>query len=132
MEELRVITHKRWEIIDLTEEINSLIKKKKFLNGLLLIFVPHTTCALFLMENESHLKDDFFNFFKKLIKDFDFSHNLIDSNGDSHLISSLLGQEKILIVKNQSLVLGPWQSLCLLELDGPRERRIYLEFLEKE
>lgn len=131
MEEIKIKTSTSFEIIDITDKIQEKIKEKDFKEGIVFIFIPHTTCALTLNENETNLKKDFFKFFQRLTNGIEFSHNLIDDNASSHLFSSLLSQEKFLLVENGKLILGTWQRLLLVELDGPRERKIYLKFLKK-
>ncbi|MGB9726702.1 MAG: secondary thiamine-phosphate synthase enzyme YjbQ [Minisyncoccia bacterium] len=131
MEELKILSQKKVEIIDITFEIKKEIEKRKIKDGIVIIFIPHTTCGLILTENEPNLKKDFLDFFQEITKDFDFAHNKIDDNAQAHLLSAILGQEKTLIIKENKLVLGTWQSICLVELDGPRERKIYLKFLSE-
>lgn len=130
MEEFKVETSSQFEIVDLTPQIEKILQEEELKEGLIFIFVPHTTCALILTENEENLKKDFLKLFKKLTENIEFSHNLIDDNASAHLFSSLFGQEKLLMVENQKLVLGTWQRLCLLELDGPRQRNVYLKFIK--
>lgn len=130
MEEIKIKTSFSLEVLDITDKIQERIKEKSFKDGILFVFVPHTTCGLILNENEENLKADFLNFFKKLTSGISFSHNLIDNNASSHLFSSILSQEKFFLVENQKLVLGTWQKILLVELDGPRERKIYLKFLK--
>jgi len=76
------------------------------------------------------LKEDWLDFLKKLVSGFDFQHNRIDDNADSHLLSGLIGQERILPVKDGQLIRGTWQNIFLLELDGPRNRRVIIKIIE--
>lgn len=61
---------------------------------------------------------------KKLVSGFDFLHDRIDNNADSHILSGLLGQGKILAIEEGKLIRGTWQQIFLVELDGPRKRRV--------
>lgn len=54
-------------------------------------------------------------------------HDRVDDNGDAHLASIFLGSSKLFIVKDGKPILGTWQSILFLELDGPRERRVVIE-----
>ena len=76
------------------------------------------------------MKEDWLDFLKKLVSGFDFQHNRIDDNADSHLLSGLIGQERILPVKDGQLIRGTWQNIFLLELDGPRNRRVIIKIIE--
>lgn len=127
VKEFYVSTQKRYELVDITSKVEQLIKESKIENGLILIFVPHSTAAIVLTENESGLKSDWLAVLKKLVSGIDFLHNQIDNNADSHIISGLLGQGKILAVENGKMVLGTWQQIFLVELDGPRKRRIIVK-----
>jgi secondary thiamine-phosphate synthase enzyme len=67
------------------------------------------------------------NFLKTTVAGFDFQHNRIDDNADSHILSGLIGQGRILPVKDGQMVRGTWQNIFLIELDGPRSRRVVVE-----
>jgi len=80
-----------------------------------------------LTENEEGLKNDWIEIFERLISGIDFQHNRIDDNATSHILSGLVGQEKILPIKNSGVVRGIWQQIFLVEFDGPRTRRVLVE-----
>lgn len=131
VKEFDVTTENRYQLIDITDRIEEAVRESKVKNGLALIFVPHSTAAIILTENESGLKQDWLTVLKKLVSGFDFFHNKIDDNADSHILSGLLGQEKTLIVENGRLIRGTWQQIFLVELDGPRKRRkIIIKIIE--
>jgi len=73
------------------------------------------------------LKKDWLKILKKLVKGEAFEHDRIDNNAEAHLLSGLLGQGKTLPIKNGSLVRGTWQNIFLIELDGPRSRKVIIE-----
>lgn len=129
IKEFYISSQKRYELVDITSEVEQLIKKGRIENGLILIFVPHSTAAIVLTESEPGLKSDWLAVLKKLVSGIDFLHNQIDNNADSHILSGLLGQEKILAVENGKLVLGTWQQIFLAEFDGPRKRRIIIKII---
>ena len=60
----------------------------------------------------------------------DFFHNQIDNNADSHILSGLIGQGKTLIAENGRLLRGTWQQIFLVELDGPRTRKIIVKIVQ--
>jgi len=97
---------------------------------LAVVFVPHSTAGLILTENEEGLKKDWISFLSSLVQKEELFHNKIDNNADSHLLSGLLGQNKILIIDSGHLLKGTWQQIFLVELDGPRERTIIIKILE--
>lgn len=125
IKEITLSTQDRYQLIDITDKVEQAVRGIK--DGLCLVFVPHSTAAIILTENESGLKNDWLKIFKKLIKDEIFEHDRIDNNADSHLLSGLLGQEKTLAIENGKLIRGTWQQIFLVELDGPRKRRIIVK-----
>ena len=130
--ELKVSTENRYQLIDLTEEVEQIVKESKIKDGLVLIFVPHSTAGIVLTENEEGLKNDWLKIFKKLTSGIDFEHNKIDDNADSHLLSGLIGQGKVLPIKDGEIIRGTWQQIFLAEFDGPRERKVIVEIIAKK
>ncbi|MCK4355137.1 secondary thiamine-phosphate synthase enzyme YjbQ [Candidatus Parcubacteria bacterium] len=123
IKEFYVSTEDRYQLIDITDRVEGVVRESKVKNGLVLIFVPHSTAGIILTENESGLKQDWLAVLEKLVSGFDFLHNKIDNNADSHILSGLLGQGKTLMIENNRLIRGTWQQIFLVELDGPREQR---------
>jgi secondary thiamine-phosphate synthase enzyme len=130
IEEIEISTKERYELVDITKKVREIIEKKGLKNGLVFIFILHTTAGILITENEEGLKKDWVEFFKKVTKDIDYLHDRLDNNAASHIFSGLLGQEKSLIIKNGNLVLGTWQRIFLAEWDGPRKRKILLKFIK--
>jgi secondary thiamine-phosphate synthase enzyme len=123
---LLVKTNKKEELIDITSKVNEVIK---FSEGVCNIFVKHATAALIINENyDINICKDFLNFLNEIIPKGKWLHDKIDDNGAAHLKASLLGCSVSIPIKNRRLDLGKWQSLMLVELDGPREREIIVNF----
>lgn len=119
-----ISTQDRYQLIDITSEVEGAVAESGVKDGLCLVFVPHSTAAIVLTENEEGLKNDWLAVLKKLVSGFDFLHDRIDNNADSHILAGLLGQGKTLPVGRGRLIRGTWQQVFLVELDGPRERRV--------
>lgn len=120
----------RYELIDITTQVESIVRESKIKDGLCFVFVPHSTAAIILTENESGLKNDWLAVLKKLVEGFDFAHNRIDDNADSHILSGFLGQGRVLPIENGRLVRGTWQQIFLVELDGPKTRRVTIKIVK--
>ena len=129
IKEFKVATENRYQLVDITGEVEEIVGKSGIKSGLCLVFVPHSTAAIILTENEEGLKKDWLAVLKKLVEGFDFKHDQIDNNADSHILSGLLGQGKTLPIENSRLIRGTWQQIFLVELDGPRKRKIILKLL---
>ncbi|WP_405295709.1 secondary thiamine-phosphate synthase enzyme YjbQ [Methanobrevibacter sp.] len=118
---LKLNTSKKFEIIDITSQINDLINID---NGIISIFSKHSTSAIVVNENEPGLLKDFESCLGNLIsEEFNYFHDRIDNNASSHLKSFLLSSSECLPIKNSKLDLGTWQSVFFVELDGPRSNR---------
>lgn len=130
IKEFNVSTKNRYQLIDITNQVEEIINQSKIKDGLALVFTPHSTAGIILTENESGLKQDWLKILEKLVSDVDFSHNRIDNNADSHLLSGLVGQGKTLIIENSRLIRGTWQQIFLAEFDGPRIRKVIVKALK--
>ena len=128
--EFRVSSENHYQLVDVTRKVEEIIGKSGVKDGFCLVFVPHSTAAIILTENEEGLKKDWLVVLKKLVSGFDFLHDRIDNNANSHIISGLLGQGKTLPIENGKLVRGTWQQIFLVELDGPRDRRVVVKLMK--
>jgi len=131
MGEIKVSSRERYQLIDITDKVEKIVKESGVKDGLVLVFAPHSTAGILLTENEEGLKEDWLNFLKKLVSGLDFQHNRIDNNADSHILSGLVGQGKTLLLKGGNLLRGTWQQIFLAEFDGPRERKIIIKICEE-
>lgn len=129
IEEILVKTKQRYELVDITDKIENIVEKSEIKEGIVLIFVPHSTAGVLITENEENLKKDFIELFEKLVEGLNFYHNRIDDNADSHLLSALIGQGRFLLIKDGKILKGIWQNIFLAEFDGPRERRVIVQVL---
>jgi len=131
LETISIETQNRYQLVDITGEVEKIVSQAKIREGLCFIFVPHSTAAIILTENESGLKDDWLKILKKLVEGEQFEHDRIDDNADSHLLSGLLGQGKVIPIENNRLVRGTWQQIFLVELDGPRTRKVTIKIIKE-
>lgn len=124
-----VKTSKRVEIVDITDLVEEFIANVNG-SGLLLVKVPHTTAAITVNEAEPGLLEDIAEALLKIAPvEYPWRHNRIDNNAHAHIASSLIGDSRIIPVVNGRLELGTWQRVLLVELDGPRSRRVLLYYL---
>ncbi len=123
-EQFTISTSKRQELIDITSQINSIIKKSKVKNGLCNVFTAHATAAIIINENyDTNICLDLLDSLNKLIPSGIWRHDKIDGNADSHIKAAILGPQETIPINNGKLQLGQWQSLMMVELDGPRSDR---------
>lgn len=129
LKEFNIFTKERYELIDITERVERIVQESDIKNGLVLVFIPHSTAGIVLTEDEPGLKEDWLKVLKKLVSDFDFLHNQIDNNADSHILSGLIGQGRTLPIQDGELIRGTWQQIFLAEFDGPRTRKVIIKII---
>jgi len=123
MKELIFETTKNQEVIDITEDVKKVLKESKADTGLVTVYVHHATAAIIVNENDDpNICDDFIDSLNKLIPQGIWRHDKIDNNGAAHIKASILGPSESIPIKNNELQLGRWQSIMLVDLDGPRTR----------
>ena len=127
---LDVKTSRRIEMIDITLKINSLLLKAGIKNGACLLFVPHTTAGITINENaDPSVEADIIHKLDSLIPAHSgYTH--AEGNSDSHIKSTVVGQSVNLIIDGGRIVLGTWQGIFFCEFDGPRDRKLYIKFIE--
>ena len=92
--------------------------------GLCCVFVTHTTASVTTGEIGEGTERDFLQVMEEMIPRIQFRHAHDPSHAWSHMASSILGPSLTIPVTAGKLVLGTWQSVMLVELDGPREREV--------
>ena len=123
--ELKVRTSKKYEVIDLTQQITEAVRAAHINEGLCNVYVPHATAAIIINENDDQqIGLDLLDALDKLILEGVWRHDQIDSNGAAHLKAAILGPGETIPVQNGQLALGTWQAVMLVELDGPRDRKV--------
>jgi len=121
---ISISTSKKQELIDITDEVNSILKKSKIKEGLCNIFAMHATAAIIINENaDPNICLDTIDALNKLIKEGVWRHDRLDGNAASHIKSTILGPSETIPIKDSELQLGTWQSPMFVELDGPRSNR---------
>ncbi len=123
--EIRIPTHNRFELIDITHEVEQIVEESGIKNGMCLVFAPHATAAIIANEHESGLISDILTKIKELTEpgSSKWRHNIIDDNAHAHIGSALIGADRVFPVINGRLVRGTWQNIFVVEMDGPRSLR---------
>lgn len=129
MDYITVKSSIREEFIDITKYIIDYIDKKKCDNGILYLFVPHTTAAITINENaDPSVQKDINSALNKLIPHINnYAH--LEGNSDAHIKATLVGSSSFVFIERKELVLGTWQGIYFCEFDGPRNRKLFLKFL---
>jgi secondary thiamine-phosphate synthase enzyme len=127
--ELNISTKRRTQLVPIGVEIAGLVARNGWQDGLLTVFVPHTTAGITINENaDPDVARDMELFSDRLVPQHpDFKH--AEGNSDAHLKASFYGSSLQLIVRDGRLWLGTWQGLYFCEFDGPRQRKVYAAFI---
>src|SRR5271154_2002637 len=126
----KLTTHHRSEILDITPRISELVRATGIMDGLCVVYVPHTTAAVSINENAGpDVKHDVTQKLSALIpeKESFYQHN--EGNSDSHLKTILTGPSVTLIIDKGKLLLGTWQGIYFCEFDGPRTRTYHIKII---
>lgn len=127
MEIINIKTHLRTEFINIDKYIASYVNKKKFTNGILSIFIPHTTAGITINENaDPDVKIDMDKILTNFIP-WENNYNHFEGNSAAHVKASLMGNSANVFVENTQIQLGIWQSVYFCEFDGPRNRSFWIK-----
>lgn len=128
MDKIILKTKKKFELIDITKDVEKIISKQGIKDGVCILYVPHATASIII--NESHdpnVKKDIINILANLVPDNgNYLHDRVDGNAQAHIKASLLPTSQIIFIENSKLQLGTWQEIQFAELDGPRSDRTIL------
>lgn len=126
---LSISSKKHTEFISLNGQLNSLIKKEAFEEGLCMIFIPHTTAGITINENaDPDVKKDMIKTLEQMIP-WENGYSHLEGNSAAHLKASIMGFSQLIPVENGRLVLGTWQDVYLCEFDGPRTRKTIIKLV---
>jgi len=130
MESFEIRTRQRNEFVEITERVNEMLHRAGVLQGICVVYCPHTTAAITINENaDPDVVHDMLSWLSRNIpkQQVEFRHG--EGNSDAHIKSSLFGPSVTLLVENGQLVLGRWQGVYFCEFDGPRTRQVHVQAL---
>lgn len=127
MKKFNVATHRRREILNITEHVQKMLPKE---SGVCSLKVLHTTAALATADLDPGTDLDMLDAFEAMMPKLKYRHPHNPEHVPDHILSSLIGTALTLPVEDGSLVLGMWQRVILVELDGPRNRELTMQVLK--
>lgn len=123
---LTVKTLEKRQVIDITDIVQDQIK---IASGIIDLTVLHTTAALTTADLDPGTDEDFLQFLEGITPMVNWRHPHDPQHAPDHMLASLIGPALTVAAEDGRLVLGSWQRIVLVELDGPRERQISLSIL---
>src|SRR6185312_7032191 len=121
MPKLTIATRRKREILDITDQVESALPSD---SGVCCLNVLHTTAALTTADLDPGTDLDMLDAFEAMIPKLRYRHPHNPAHVPDHILSALIGTSVTLPFENKKLVLGTWQRVVLVELDGPREREV--------
>ena len=123
--EFRIRTTTKREMIDLTARVAEIVARADVAEGLCSVYTPHATAAIVINENDDpNVCVDVLDALDRLVPAGVWRHDKVDGNAASHIQATILGPGETIPVHAGKLLLGRWQAVMLVELDGPRDRRV--------
>ena len=129
LKEITIKTNIQIQILDITAQVQKVVRESGIIEGLCCVFVPHTTAGVTINENaDPSVKQDIVMELNKIIPFYDnYSH--LEGNSAAHIKASIIGSSVNIPVKNNYLILGTWQGICFSEFDGPRTRKYFVKII---
>ncbi len=128
MDALTVRTGQRCQMVDVTSQVQGVIREAGLKNGYVICYVPHTTAGLTIQENaDPDVVHDLLWKLEQLVPQSESGYRHGEGNSDAHIKCSLVGMSQMVLVQDARLVLGTWQGIYFCEFDGPRQRRLLVK-----
>ncbi|HUT79097.1 MAG TPA: secondary thiamine-phosphate synthase enzyme YjbQ [Polyangia bacterium] len=129
MEVMKVSTRRRSEFIDITVEVEGALDRSGAEEGVVVVYVPHTTAGVTINENaDPDVRADVIGVLERLVPQ-GAGYRHAEGNADSHVKASLVGSSVAIPFSGSKLALGTWQGVYFAEFDGPRSRRVLVKVL---
>ena len=119
-------TQSKTELIDITSDIQQLVKSSGLKDGYCMLYVPHTTAAVTINESaDPSVREDILMILNQMVP-WKAPYRHLEGNSPAHVKSTLVGASELIAIKNGRLVMGTWQGIFFGEFDGPRTRKIHV------
>ena len=124
------------QFIDITGRVNDLLHKSEVKDGIIVVFSNHTTASVRITERCDRLQMDMTDYLEEAVPKMGYRHDeqTIDNrqNARMHIMSLFMNASETIPIKNGEMMLGRWQSIFFVELDGPREgRKVIVKILDE-
>ena len=128
---LTVKSKSRTQFIDITSDIQKMVRTSGISEGLCMLYVPHTTAAITINESaDPSVASDILMVLNDVIP-WKAEYRHLEGNSPAHIKSTLVGASELIAVENANLVLGTWQGIFFCEFDGPRTRKVNVRLIKE-
>ncbi|MDW7667460.1 MAG: secondary thiamine-phosphate synthase enzyme YjbQ [Bacillota bacterium] len=129
---INIITNKREEFVDITGKVSDIILNSSMENGIVHVFIQHTTAGITINENaDTDVVKDIINTLDEVIP-YKNNYKHVEGNSHAHIKASLLGSSVTVPFNNKKMSLGTWQGIYFCEFDGPRSRKAVVSLIESK
>ena len=129
---LEVSTTRRSEMVDITQQVQSLVTQAAIKSGVCVVFVPHTTAGITINEHaDPDVIVDSIRHFDGMVP-WSAQYQHAEGNAAAHIKASLMGSSVTIIIEQGLLKLGTWQGVFFTEFDGPRQRTAWVQFISEK
>jgi secondary thiamine-phosphate synthase enzyme len=131
LDKITVTTRKRNQLVDITADVQHVIKKHGTESGTVHVYCPHTTAAITINENaDPSVQSDITTTLSTLVPHRgDYTHG--EGNADAHVKAAIVGSSRTLFIQNSRIAFGTWQGIYFCEFDGPRTREVWVKVVKE-
>jgi secondary thiamine-phosphate synthase enzyme len=130
--ELWFETRRLREFINITPQVEDVVRESGVAEGLCLVNAMHITASVFINDDEGGLHRDFDDWLEKLAPhepSSAYRHNVAEVNADAHMKRQVMGREVVVAITRGELHLGPWEQIFYGEFDGQRRKRVLVKII---
>ena len=126
MRTFTIPTRRKDQVIDITDTVEKYLQEEKNVNGICSLFIAHTTCAITTADLDPGTDLDLLDALRRLLPHLNYRHPHDPSHTPDHILASIIGPSLVIPYARHQLLMGTWQRIILVELDGPRQRTVHL------
>lgn len=125
-----ISTSSHTDFVNITAPIREFVRKSGIREGICVVYVPHTTAAVFINEGaDPDVVRDIAYKLSQVIEWDDPNYRHMEGNAAAHIKSAVIGNSRVIPIVNGDLTLGTWEAIFLAEFDGPRRRKVIVSLL---
>jgi secondary thiamine-phosphate synthase enzyme len=132
-EELWFNTPHRRDYVNITDQVEELVRKSGVKDGLCLVNAMHITASVYINDAESGLIADYDEWLEALAPHepvAKYRHNRTgEDNADAHMKRQVMGREVVVAITDGKLDFGPWEQIFYAEFDGRRRKRVLVKII---
>jgi secondary thiamine-phosphate synthase enzyme len=127
MQTLEVRSSEKLQMINITRQVEQVIRESSIESGVCVLYVPHTTAGITINESaDPSVEKDILKDLRRMVPVSQQYYEHFEGNSAAHTLSSLVGSSVTILVEAGRLALGRWQGIFYCEFDGPRTRQLYV------